>query len=922
MGAEKESSKGGYVGGFLQLFDWKVKSRKKLFSGKSELPERTKQGKRSNGNLPMTRINLTDDDEIGAGSSIKESSEYSCAFSVISDDAFGSRAPGVVARLMGLDSLPTTNFLEPYSTPLFDAQSLHNTHYRKKSHDFHDDHQIMHFSGQLNKVDAPAMNAVESRPQKTKNRPIEKFQTEMLPPKSAKTIPVTHHKLLSPIKSPGFIPTKDAAHIMEAAAKIIEQGPHVTMKSKLPLVGSSSVPLKVRDLKEKVEATQRPSRDSEASRRLAESNAAKCLKGQALNKSWNGSVSRDISPFRISPDRDDSTVGPKNKEKSISLAIQAKVNVQKREGLNPNSSRHIQGQKEQNEIKSTWPLKSQLNTQKSTQKKISPNTSTALKQNNQKQNCPVDNEKVGAKPSQSRKIVSGDPSVIRYKSSSKLAGNSKAASRKMALDVMDHEKEASSSRRKNLPRKKRSIDRNFQLENSQAVESENAIQTNAVADRRFKWADDSRIKSTEVVSFTFTAPLTRSVPASEPSTQMVGTKFGPGADSRGKAVLLDAENTNLSSLGYNVVGGDALGALLEQKLKELTYGVQSSHVDPVKPVIVNPSIHTSSSASSIPGLANEKSQDVNSIYRFSSQSESCSLSNPPPARANRKLQGCGPVYGILAALDMKMGSVMVIIIESLKFLESRHPSPVSTLEPPCLTESCNSSDSTDSNSAESSKLCSSVQAKEMLGMSFSMLSESLEADTEISDSASSAASTSTVKMSQSTLTMTNDKNPIIHELEYVKEVLSSVELMFQDFALGRAHEIINPHLYEQLECWKADLESDGDEGKLQRKLLFDCVSECMDLRCRRYVGGGCKAWAKGLAMMRRKERLAEEVYKDISGWQCMGDFLVDELVYKDMSSQHGKWLDFEAETFVLGLEIESRIFNSLVREVVADVVLR
>lgn len=40
MGIEKEGSKsgGGYVGGFFQLFDWTAKSRKKLFSSKSDLP--------------------------------------------------------------------------------------------------------------------------------------------------------------------------------------------------------------------------------------------------------------------------------------------------------------------------------------------------------------------------------------------------------------------------------------------------------------------------------------------------------------------------------------------------------------------------------------------------------------------------------------------------------------------------------------------------------------------------------------------------------------------------------------------------------------------------------------------------------------------------------------------------------------------
>lgn len=40
MGVERDGSKngGGYVGGFFQLFDWTAKSRKKLFSSKSDFP--------------------------------------------------------------------------------------------------------------------------------------------------------------------------------------------------------------------------------------------------------------------------------------------------------------------------------------------------------------------------------------------------------------------------------------------------------------------------------------------------------------------------------------------------------------------------------------------------------------------------------------------------------------------------------------------------------------------------------------------------------------------------------------------------------------------------------------------------------------------------------------------------------------------
>lgn len=157
------------------------------------------------------------------------------------------------------------------------------------------------------------------------------------------------------------------------------------------------------------------------------------------------------------------------------------------------------------------------------------------------------------------------------------------------------------------------------------------------------------------------------------------------------------------------------------------------------------------------------------------------------------------------------------------------------------------------------------------------------------------------------------------ELVYVKEILFNVEFMFKDFALGRAREIINPRLFDQLEGRKEV--SEGEEQKLRRKVLFDCVSEFTDLRCRRFASGGSRTWAKGLSILRTKDRLAEEVYKEISGWGGMGDFMVDDLVDKDMSSCYGKWLDYEVESFELGIEIEGRILDSLVNEVIADILV-
>ncbi|XP_021682176.2 uncharacterized protein LOC110666105 isoform X2 [Hevea brasiliensis] len=769
MGVEKEGSKsgGGYVGGFFQLFDWTAKSRKKLFSSKSDLPVHSKQGKRSDGNLPMTRLQLMDEDETGAGSSIRGSSDYSCASSVTDDDGCGARAPGVVARLMGLDSLPTSSSSEPNSILFLDTQSLREASQQRKHFEYYHDHQIMYSRNLLNKEDGPLQNLLNSKPQKVLSRPIEKFQTEILPPKSAKSIPITHHKLLSPIKSPGFIPSKTAAHIMEAAGRIIEPCPQATAKAKIPMVGSPSVPLKVRDLKEKlvvaqkmplvgpsaaslkarnlkekVEAPNKTPRFAEPStRRPVESNAAKYLKGQSLNKSWNGSV--DTTSFRAFPEIEEGSSGLKNKGKSISLAIQAKVNVQKRESLNSSGSRGLVSDKDHSEVMSSQTFKGQLNMQKSLLKKsYMHNASGVLRPNNQKQNCHMEKDKPSKSAGshlQGRKAVTGNSSSsLRNKTSIKNVG-SKTGTRKLGSDVIDSEKGLSNYSTKNIPRKKRSIDGNLHLEKNHIVDNmlidknQKEIESNRAIDRHFNWAEESKKKGMDVVSFTFTAPLMRYMPGYETSGQV--QKSGSVCmDDQGKRLLLDTDGTKLSSVGYNVIGGDALSTLLEEKLRELTNSVESSDHNSVKigstlnsPSFLKDLAPTLNAGNTTPGSVDNKDQNMLLGSKSGSSRGSNVFSTDPTAlRLKHRFQSVDEMEERSSKSN-----------DSRKLLDCRHPSPVSVLEPSFSTESSSSLDSTDCSSAEGSKQCSSIQAQEILGLSSSKKFHSVDADKDLSDSASS-----------------------------------------------------------------------------------------------------------------------------------------------------------------------------------------
>lgn len=503
---------------------------------------------------------------------MKGSSDHSCASSVMDEDSYGSRGPGVVARLMGLDSLPKSNAPDPFCTPLSDSQSLPGSFYQSKNLDYRQDPQIMHSSRLQQLGIRPDM---DPRYQKVIQTPIEKFQTEVLPPRSAKAIPLTHHKLLSPIKSTTFIPSKDAVHIMEAAARILETGPQVSRKPVLPLAGSSSVPLKVRDLKEKAQATQKPSKHSEGSQRPGETRGVKHLRGNSTNKSSNSGS--DAMSVKSSQDSVEVSSAVRSRGKSVSLALQAKANVQKRESLN--TSKMCASQTETNEFSPNMLFTSQSGAQKSTLKKSSAQkSSSVLRQNNQKQNCIVDRGKLSLKSNlQGGKAASGDLSSAKRQNSSKLVGNSKASSRKLDSEGKDDKSNVSFCSSERGARKKRSINGNYHSDNNQAAHNPwrdkngKVIQSTAIVDTRSNWDPDSGKEGADVISFTFTAPMRsnefqencKMFPVDSPSTRIMLNSDGMAA-------------SKFSFLGHSINGSDSLSTFLELQLKELAHKVEFS----------------------------------------------------------------------------------------------------------------------------------------------------------------------------------------------------------------------------------------------------------------------------------------------------------------------------------------------------------
>ncbi|CAN6469185.1 unnamed protein product [Victoria cruziana] len=749
MGGEKRSSKGG-PGGFRSKW-------KKLFSGKSTSAVEQNQDGLDEETLEFEGHMMEDE----------KRSECSCVSSLSMDEeGAGVKAPNVVARLMGLESLPSADLTEFCSTPFYASKPTRGP---KKSLQFGPQYLSFHSARQPTSVEAFSGKMMEASPQKMqKLAKIERFQTETLPMKPVKSYSDIQHKLLSPIKSSGFVSAKSAAHLMETAVKIIEPRLHPPAKNKSSIIGSSSISLNDRGLVENRATTYRICKPLEIPKKLSESNAIKCLKGQAMNKSWNGpedgpssrvsserKLLKDLSPSLLgqstvesnqklpfsSVKKERQVVPPQDcpnaadnrpasarvQGKSVSLAIQAKVNVQKRENCSssghPNSSSvtSLLVQDEQDEPELSRQRKNQLHLQKNKQKQATSGATSVLRQNNQKQNrLPKPGDQF------SRKDVGGN--TTRQKLANSEGGrnctvsgrtNSCSQTRKMGslrtsekcVDKRDADKGSCPKGTSDFPRKKRLIEGSFSFEKNGLVETPfiNGDKTNQEAEvtansflnqadfkrqslQAVEQAASSGNKATDVVSFTFTSPLA-ATSRCRPSDQALDRQ------DKKKSCFRDSYGgKNDSSTKCSMsMEGDALSVLLERKLRELTSGIQNA--DGLK-AANSGSANTLSILQDFLSTLNSggpilKEDDADST----SVPQKSNLNHVHIARADKTASGSLTVKKDLRfqVKDMEghLGTQRDHLLKVDPAEEKEHLSPVSILEAAYSNDSCNSFDSAD-----------------------------------------------------------------------------------------------------------------------------------------------------------------------------------------------------------------------------------
>ncbi|EOA19961.1 hypothetical protein CARUB_v10000211mg [Capsella rubella] len=810
-------------GGFFNLIDWPGKSRKKLFSSSSSELSESKQTKQTTQNLSKSRVSLIEVDEIGKSTSYNPRSDSSCcASSVTSDDGQGTRAPSVVARLMGLESLPVPNVQEPRYNPDLDPFSLRTSRNTNRW----DAYENLGYVNLRSDYDGISWDHLDSRTNNGRNQPIERFQSETFPPRSAKPICVTNNRHLSPIRSPGFVPSRNPIYVMEAASRMIEPSPRIVARTRFsPSNSPSSVPMRIQDLRDKLEAAQKVS-----SRQI--SNDTFNLKNPSAKHNEKRTSTSLTTPSTSKFMGNSSSNGLKGKVKPSYVSAQAKAST------TPLSvTRNSGNQKEKAEAK-----KSIVRSQNGLRGAHISMGKSMLKQNNQKQNCRDNQPSVTSFSNQksskvNTKVVNKGP--VESGSISKQSGLTTAS--------MEKNTSLSLSRKKTLPRSKKlpnGMQKSGISDDKLTKRSENLIKCNITIDGGLSKGKDDRKKEMDVISFTFSSPIK-----------------GLSSDSLSSTQGIDQDTD--SAVSFNVIGGDSLNVLLEQKLRELTSKLESSSC----------SLTQEESSCSFPKDEVDGMISQNGLDKVLPESESVS--------------DCTSFY------DKQKFQIQA---------EENDVSSISTVtESDDLRSSCSKGFSDCGQAVE----YGTVQSSSDQEFTWVSLNESHQVHDEF-------------ELSESVITLTYSEaeERLDWELEYISEILSSDQLMVKEFALGMATDILPASLFDEMEG-----RGEATAAKINRKTLFDFVNNCLVLKCERMFMGSCRGLlGKGGFLFEQRDWLAEELNREIHGLKKMRELMMDELVDKEMSNFEGRWLDFERETYEEGIDIEAEIVSTLVDDLVNDLV--
>ncbi|KAK3036567.1 hypothetical protein RJ639_031008 [Escallonia herrerae] len=939
---------GGCVGIFFQLFDWNRRfAKKKLFSKKLLGSARAKQASKKFGaDDELPKLRLIADENSGGFPNVKKNG----ARGVDSEQKHGMRAPSLVARLMGLESMPAVKQCKLKEAPPSD--------FGREREDRSASNERVFGNEDWNFEKGSTKNQV--RPQKLQKtapcegRPVTRFAAEALQLKNVLSRPRKHYlKLASPVKSPKSLSARSASRLIGAATKILEPGLQARSRMKFALPYSD--PMHHSTINEVMsEATTAlspdgldPSKNSNYYMSVPKSfvvpsSCKSC--GNLLDDMGSrpniedrppilvSSIPNYVNPHSQSSERskprspvssleqEKGRIKQNGQEHSASVAAQTIGNKQPRavyisDRIPPHREGgvqwHLTGQQDKHLYGSPsfcYKNKTQRQHQASMGKDRVPPRSKFSK---------LQNSRVAS----ARNAINEAKDFVALNRS--LSGRSR--SRMPAkVDTLEcgTERRFYNRREDSLSplRKRSSMNVSRQGESTTFVRStlheerninrsavtgeemgRNAQSMNHACSKSRVGNPKENVKSagsgnndSNVVSFTFSSPMKHKSRSPAQMNRRMDENGSTCNTSPQKDRILDQSDGNTCFKEPFSLTGDTLGALLEQKLRELTCQDEDESA-----VGSNPPKKTSAMIlQELISALNAEKPPVR--YDGNSVSDGC-ISNSSTEKS------------ITQAKPKTMGAPVRYSCDY------DHLSPGSVLEASFSNDSCCSSslDDTSGHKMDADFVCSFNEPRP------------LEPDADLLDSSASYDRLAHISEVLSNLDVDGARIKG-SKFSHAKEVILKAEIVIGSAILhdprGTKGFSVSHFLINELETLASVMWThyscflsfeDLKEGSLLKGFLFDCVIEYLDKKYVQYTTAGFKAWTR-LPLCRNAETLIREVVEEVRRWTSMAGMIPDEIIEREMSCSLGKWTDFDNEAFETGVELELDILQTMVDEVVRD----
>ncbi|KAH6820750.1 hypothetical protein C2S53_017503 [Perilla frutescens var. hirtella] len=933
---KKPQRPGGCVGIFFQLFDWNRRfAKKKLFSKKLLPPVRFKQAsKKFGGDEKQPKLRLIADENNGGFPTVKITNGATAI--VDNEQKNEMRVPGLVARLMGLESMPTLQ--RDKSKKKAPASGI----VCGKAEKLVDKKEelIVEKGGTKHEV----------RPQKLQKtsicerQPITRFGAEKLPFKNVLSKSRKHPtKLPSPVKSPKNLSKKRPSKLIGAATRILEPGLQTSRyKCTLTYSNSSRHPPRDPDMEERIHSSSSHLDDSYGFGSVAAEGDSSCRNCGYLLDNLNGQPTISSQPLVFASPfsnhvRSSCQVSERSKPVNATYYHQleeelhddypavaspvvgsAQSHVKLASYRRPFCSGHIQqhlaGQ--QCKLPRGEPLPLSTNQKPDRQNQMLRARETVPPRPNA--NCLADSKASTA-------VMNGTKNSVSVNQNLSCNSRSRVPTR-IENGRFELEKRINNSMNDSVPsgRKRRPAYICKQGENSGCssstinkpiVGSPHSVSGKQLGYtakcnhecnrlgllRRQDTTFDSGPGNNNVVSFTFNSSVKRKIGIHEVAKTQV--RSGLRCDEGEQEPALGESERKTKFEKPCPISGDALGALLQQKLKELNCQGEDTGNAPKKTTAT---------------ILQELITALTSEAPFQ-QDNLCSISD-------RRSGWSGQSHlSNSKSSTVFQGNAMNVKRSFDQPLDSEHLSPGSVLEPFFSTESCPSSSADDS-------------------LGYKMVDESLdcsycEPESPNPDILDSAASLNAIENTKEMIL--NNVSEILccsgldfglkgNELDKVKDVLLNAELAFHSAmlsgsAVGRGSPIKHL-LLDELDMLASVLWmnfgcslgiEDGNEVNQLRRFVLDSIMEYLGVRFQEYPERGSKVSRK-LPFRMNNSMLILEIVEVVRRWEKISRFGLDELIEREMSHSLGEWTVCETEAFESGIEISRHLFQILLDEILMD----